>query len=376
MKDLSKGKPHTSLSNGLPFALHQTAGITPASIKYEYPVNHRSRPIHIPLFDAHCDTVSAMLKSKGGGGSGGVGGGDLYSNNLHVDLLRAEVFGVYAQFFAIFGLIVPQGDGNFAESLTWSSGEACFEDQYRTFLREMEKYENKIEFCTSAKDAERAALRGRSAAFLSVEGAEILDCSIERLEKAYNQGVRAVVLTWNFENKLSGSNDEGSDKGLTDLGRRFVRKCEELGIIVDVSHISRKGFWDVIEIAQRPVIASHSNSMALCDNKRNLSDRQFRAIADTGGVAGINLFSDFLGENPDIDTVTAHIERFLQLGGEKNIAIGADFDGCDKLPEGIDGIDSVYRIAENLLKKNYTETLVYDIFYNNLLRVVMEICDT
>lgn len=320
----------------------------------------------LSLFDAHCDTVSAILSS----GSG------LYSNDLHVDLLRAGKYRVYAQFFAIFGLVNPRGDWDFAESLTWPCGEACFDDQYRVFLREIEKNKNIIEFCRGAKDAERAAQRGKSAAFLSVEGAEILDCSIERLEKAYTQGVRAVVLTWNFENKLSGSNDEGSDKGLTDLGRLFVRKCEELGIIVDVSHISQKGFWDVIEIAQRPVIASHSNSKALCDNKRNLSDRQFGAIADTGGVVGINLFSDFLGESPNIDTVTGHIEHFLQLGGEKNIAIGADFDGCDRLPDGIDGVESVYKLAENLLKKNYTEPLVYDIFYNNLLRVVMDICDT
>lgn len=321
--------------------------------------------IQIPLFDAHCDTVSEMLTKSG----------EIHSNSLHVDLHRAGIYRPYAQFFAIFGIIGEREGLDYAKSLTWPDGESCFDAQYRVFTREIEKNSDKIAFCKSAKDAERAALIGKTAAFLSVEGAEILDCSIEGLEKAYNQGVRSIVLTWNFENALSGSNDEGSGSGLSDLGRRYVRKCEELGIIVDVSHISEPGFWDVVEIAERPIIASHSNSRSLWDNKRNISDRQFRAIADTGGVAGINLYTDFLGEKPDVETVIGHIEHFLQLGGEKSIAIGADLDGCDTLPEGICGIESLHSIAENLLKKNYTESLVYDIFYNNLLRVVREICD-
>lgn len=319
----------------------------------------------LPLFDAHCDTISAMLRD----GSG------LCNNGLHMDLTRAGRYKPYAQFFAIFGLINPAGDWDFAQSLKWDCGKRAFDEQYGFFLRELEKNSGNISFCRSHRDAIRAIGEGKAAAFLSVEGAEILDCSIENLEKAYNLGVRAVILTWNFENLLSGSNDEGRDRGLTQLGRSFVQRCQQLGVIVDVSHLSDKGFWDVMEISQKPVIASHSNSRAVWHSVRNITDRQFEAIVGTGGVVGINLFSDFLGGEPDVDTVAQHIEHFLQLGGGGHIAIGADLDGCDSLPEGVAGIEDFYKIADNLLKKNYTEQLVCDIFYNNLMRVVKETCD-
>lgn len=317
---------------------------------------------YLPLFDGHCDTVSAMLMKDS----------ELLSNDLHIDLHRANRFRPYAQFFAIFAMIKP--GINHLERLTWSEGETAFDDQYRIFLSEIEKNKDAIAFCRNYREAELAIGQGRSAAFLSVEGGEILGCSIEGLEKAYNLGVRSVMLTWNFENKLSGSNAEGYDKGLTDLGRRFVKRCEELGVIVDVSHLSEAGFWDIMEVAEKPVIASHSNSKALCDNSRNLTNRQFRAIADSGGVTGINLYAGFLDENPTVQTAVDHIEHFIQLDGAKNISIGADFDGCDTLPEGIGGVEDLYKIAEGLLKKNYTEALVCDIFYNNLKRVVVEIC--
>lgn len=321
--------------------------------------------MELPLFDAHCDTISAMIRE----------GGELGNNGLHMDLTRAGRYNPYAQFFAIFGLVDPTGDWDFAKSLIWDYGSSAFDEQYGVFIRELDKNSGRISFCRSHKDAVRAAGEGKAAAFLSVEGGEILDCSIENLEKAYNLGVRAVILTWNFENLLSGSNDEGSDKGLTELGRRFVRRCQQLGVIVDVSHLSEPGFWDVMEISQKPVIASHSNAKAVWGNKRNLTDWQFKAIANTGGVVGINLYSDFLGAEADVDTATEHIEHLLQLGGERHIAIGADLDGCDSLPKGIAGIEDFYKIADNLLKKNYTEQLVCDIFYNNLMRVVMETCD-
>lgn len=320
----------------------------------------------LPLFDAHCDTISAILRTDS----------ELCCNNLHIDMKRSDGFFPYAQFFAIFAQIKPDEKSDDLNWLLWRKGNDAFAQQYGVFIREMERNRRIISFCKCWSDAEKAFSEGKKAAFLSIEGAEIIDCSIEKLEKVYNQGVRAIILTWNFQNKLSGSNDEGYSNGLTQLGRNFVKRCQELGIIVDVSHLSEPGFWDVIEIAEKPIIASHSNSKTIWPNKRNLTDRQFMAIAKTGGVAGINLYTDFLGEKPDINKVTEHIEHFLQLGGEKNIAIGADLDGCDTLPEGISGIEDIYKIAENLLKKNYTEALVYDIFYNNLKRVVMEICDT
>jgi len=282
-------------------------------------------------------------------------------NNLHIDIMRAKKY-KYAQFFALFGDMK-------------NNPEDTFEKQYTVFCREIVAKEKDIRFCRTAREAELAAEEGKVAAFLSVEGAELLDGSIEKLDFAYELGVRAVTLTWNYENTLSGSNAQNPELGLKPQGKKFVNRCQELGIIVDVSHLSEAGFWDVIEITKKPIIATHSNAKALWNHSRNITDRQFKAIAETGGVAGINLFSAFLGEEPDIDTVIAHIEHFLSLGGEKSVAIGSDFDGCNKLPRGVHGIEDMEKIFNAMLKKNYTEELVYDIFYNNLMEVVKNICD-
>jgi len=183
-----------------------------------------------------------------------------------------------------------------------------------------------------------------------------------------------VTLIWNHENLLSGTNVEGTDRGLTTFGRLFVRRCQALGVIVDVSHLSEPGFWDVAEEMAGPFVASHSNSSAVWPHSRSLSDLQFLAIAEAGGVAGLNLYSEFVSERPDVDSAIAHVEHFLGLGGEKSIAIGADLDGCDSLPWGIAGVQDLEKLAEGLLRRNYSEALVQDIFYNNLFRVVDVIC--
>lgn len=305
--------------------------------------------MRIPLFDAHCDTISVIA-----------GGGSLRENTLHLDLSRGVIYSPYAQFFAIFGIRDEE--------------ENIFENQYKKFINEIAENSDIVAFCKTAAQAEKAAAEGKCAAFLSVEGGDILECSTERLEAAHSRGLRAVNITWNIENALSGTNVQSPDRGLSDLGRSFVKKCHELGVIVDLSHISTPGFWDVIEMSDKPVMASHSNAKSVCNHSRNLDDDQFKALIQNGGVAGINLYSDFVGENPDVGAVIRHIEHFLNLGGAKNIAIGADFDGCESLPKGISGISDVSKIFYALLDRGYEKELVYDIFYNNLLRVVRTVC--
>ena len=298
----------------------------------------------LPLFDAHCDTLSAMQEFDQ----------PLWRNRLHLDLERGQNYMPRAQFFAIFG--------------------QAFWPQYHLFQAALRENQAHMMFCRTAMDAETAALEGKTAAFLSVEGAELLDCSLDRLDEAHKLGVRMVTLTWNHENALSGTNLEAPDRGLTALGRQFVRRCQALGVIVDVSHLSEPGFWDVVEEMTGPFVASHSNSSAVWPHSRNLTDAQFLAIVKAGGVAGLNLYSAFVGEDPDVDSMVAHVERFLSLGGEKSIAIGADLDGCDSLPRGIAGVQDIEKLAERLLRRNYTEALVRDIFYNNLCKVVEDIC--
>ena len=228
--------------------------------------------------------------------------------------------------------------------------------------------------CATAGEAEAAFAAGKVAAFLSVEGAELLDCSLERLEEARELGVRSVNLTWNHANALSGTNAEEPERGLSPQGRAFVRKLEALGMLADVSHLSDAGFWDVADTLSGPFWASHSNSRAVLSHPRNLTDEQFTAIIEHDGVAGLNLYADFLGGAPDVDTVIAHLDHWLELGGARHIALGGDLDGCNRLPAGFTGVESWPLLYEALLRRNTPEDLVRDLFFNNLMRVVSEVC--
>ena len=307
------------------------------------------------VFDGHCDTV-LMCQQSGGG---------FAKNRGHVDLERAGKYRRYAQFFALFGQ---------PEDFPGITFQKIFQLEYDLFQREMAANAGTITFCHTAAEAEQAFAADKMAAFLSVEGAELLDCSTERLEEAYALGVRSVNLTWNHVNALSGTNVEETNRGLTEQGRAFVQKAEKLGVLVDVSHLSDPGFWDVAETLSGPFWASHSNARGVFSQPRNLTDEQFTAIIDHNGVAGLNLYAAFLGKEPDVDTVIAHLEHWLELGGARNVSLGGDLDGCSRLPAGFTGVESWALLYERLLQRNYAETLIQDMFFNNLMRVVSEVC--
>lgn len=311
----------------------------------------------IPLFDAHCDTLSRLT--------------------LHPDEKLFEAHGQWnlalsarckpqAQFFAVY----------------WDSkmplAKYFAKRQRKTFLRNCSMAGDKVALCRTADEAREAASQRRLAAFLSLEGAELIGCSERELEKWHKKGLRMVNLTWNHANGLSGSCAEQPEQGLTEKGRAFVRKCQELGVIVDVSHLSDAGFWDVAELytqAKKPFIASHSNSRAVFHHPRNLTDEQFHAIMKCHGAVGLNAYARFLGEGQvTTQTLIAHLEHFLSLGGERTVALGGDWDGCGELPAGYTGVWSWANLYETLLRLNYKESLVKDLFYNNLMRTVSRIC--
>lgn len=308
----------------------------------------------IPYFDAHCDTLSRMAYLPGA---------HLERRTGQWDLEKLSRFdGPKAQIFAVF----------YDSALPGAS--RAVERQIAVFCRECERNQDRVVSCVDASQAEQAFADGKLAAFLSVEGAELLDCSLERLEEAHAMGVRAVNPTWNHVNALSGTNAEEPERGLTPQGRAFVRKMERLGMLVDVSHLSDPGFWDVAEELSGPFFASHSNARAVFSHPRNLTDEQFTAIIDHNGVVGLNLYANFLGERADLDTAIAHLEHWLELGGERTVALGGDLDGCSSLPEGITGIQDLDRLWERLLQRNYSEALVRALFFENLMRVVSEVC--
>lgn len=159
--------------------------------------------------------------------------------------------------------------------------------------------------------------------------------------------------------------------GLTDQGREYVKEAQRLGMLIDVSHISDEGFWDILKITNAPIIATHSNSRTICDNSRNLTDDMFRAICETGGLAGYNVCAEFTGENPTIDTVCDHIFHLMELDPSgKHIALGGDLDGITAMPQGFEGVQSYPVLANRLLERGLDEKTVMDIYWNNAIGVM------
>lgn len=308
----------------------------------------------ISVFDAHCDTISRCWREYEG----------LDSNSGAVSLERTASFGRYCQFFALW-----TADGYTGYPSGGDSVERAYHALLRCFKDQMARNPAKIVQCRTAGEAERANQQGKAAAFLSVEGAELLGCDPGRLDQAAEDGVVAINLTWNHANTLSGSNCDEPERGLSPVGREFVAKMEDLHILVDVSHLSEAGFWDVAEMARRPFIASHSNAKSVWDHTRNLTDGQINAIIKNQGVIGLNFYTEFVGGGRDLDAVRAHLDHILELGGASNAALGGDWDGCDTIAD-LPAIDSLPRLYEHLLRHGYRETVVQDLFYNNLMRVV------
>jgi membrane dipeptidase len=309
----------------------------------------------LKLFDGHCDTLLGLL---GNPKTGPLPVGSLFENKLHVDLKRGLEMEAYAQTFALFGF----QEMGFPD---------VFDALYARFCAEVDACWEHLRFCRSRSDALSASEEGKAAAFLSIEGAEVIGCSPAKLEEAAEKGVRAFGISWNRANEITGTNAQEPDRGLSEKGKELVKLALELGMAVDVSHLSDPGFWDVEKLAKGPFIATHSNARAIHSHPRNLTDDMFRAIRDHGGTVGINLYSLFLGEeHVTVETVLRHIDHFLDLGGEKTLAMGGDLDGCEQLPEGISGVQDVHLIRDALEQRGYEEALLDDIFYNNLLRVL------
>ena len=325
----------------------------------------------IPYFDAHCDTVYRCLET---GETSALDYGDsreeqcryyaasahLRRNDGHIDLERSRQFSRCAQFFALFhDAAEAPADGLWAQCRR----------MHDFFLREMVDNADIVCHCRTGREVDEAAAAGKTAALLSIEGADLLDCDVHKVETVTHWGVRLLNPVWNRANVLSGTNAEDPERGLSAKGRDFIRALEEYGIYPDVSHLSDAGFWDLVHIARRPIVASHSNARAVCPHRRNLTDDQFRAIRDSGGVVGLNLYLHFVGQ-PTMDALVAHVEHFLALDGEKTLCLGGDLDGCEALAAGMTGMQDVPKLYEALKARGYSDALLEDIFWNNLRRLI------
>lgn len=316
--------------------------------------------MNLPVFDLHCDTALALL------GKNGHQRERLRRNQLHIDLDRAGELPGYAQCFACFTTpLEEQPDGVTARQV--------FQWERETIFREVSQNSDVIALAFSASDIRKNSADGKMSAILTIEGPAGFGFDPAMLEELYKTGFRISTLGWNEKNILTGSHATGG--GLTDLGREFVKEAQHLGMIVDVSHISDAGFWDIMDITEAPVVATHSNSRSIWNVSRNLSDEMFRAICRTGGVAGINQYARFLGEEPTLDTVCDHIFHFMELDPTgKHIALGGDLDGCEALAEGFCGVQDYPKLACRLMERGLAESTIYDIFWNNAIGVMERCC--
>ena len=305
--------------------------------------------MNFPVFDLHCDTALALL------GEDMNQAGSMKKNELHIDLERAKTLPGYCQCFACF--TTP-----YMEEWQKISPILAFERELVTIQREIDANKDMIAIVYSPAEIEENRDRGKMSAILTIEGTAGFGYDPELLESLHLIGFQISSLGWNEKNPLTGSHKTGG--GLTDRGREYVKEAQRLGMLIDVSHISDEGFWDIMKITNAPILATHSNSRAVWNSSRNLTDDMFRAIVETGGVTGLNLYAGFIGgeETADIDMTCDHIFHFLELDPTgRHIALGGDLDGCNPLVKEFEGIQGYPRLARRLLERGLDEKTVMDI---------------
>ena len=314
--------------------------------------------MNIPVFDLHCDTALALLAHNGQW--------NLQKNGGHIDLNRARKLRGYCQCFACF--TTP-----FMQERMHISPETVFEKELEILRNALQENPDIIRQAFSPQDVEENLNQGVMSAIFTIEGPAGFKFDPGRLEELYRLGFRITSLGWNEKNPLAGSHITGG--GLTDMGRAYIEEAQRLGMLVDVSHISDEAFCDIMNVTQAPIIATHSNSRAVCNHSRNLTDEMFMAICRTGGVAGFNQCADFVGSDPDLHISSDHFLHFMELDPDgKHIALGGDLDGCDVLPKGFSGIDSYPDLADCLRSRGLSEDNLYDIYWNNALGVMKRCC--
>ena len=299
------------------------------------------------LFDLHCDTATRLLDEKQ----------NLYDNSLHVSLKRAEYLEKYIQVMAVWT----------NKNISDEEGFLRFFEVVKNLETETGNIESIAHIVKNSMELANCINTGRVPLILGVEDARILSNDIERLSILSSFGVKVLTLNWYGKTCIGGGHD--THIGLSNFGIRVVKQCFELGIIPDISHCSFEGAKMTLDLAiehHKPIIASHSDAYSISSHTRNLKDDDFKKIIGLEGLVGINLCPEHLSSNANVGVgdVIKHIEHYLSLGGEKVLAMGCDLDGTN-LPAGINGIEDIYKIANEMQRLNYSTDLVDDIMYNN-----------
>jgi membrane dipeptidase len=365
--------------------------------------------------DTHCDTASRLQDKNwdigvrhepGKRGSG------------MIDLLRMAEGRLDAEFFAVFVGPGPRTEEGYAKAK-----ESALKELEAIHLM-CEKYPTLVGLATTPEDAYRLKHEGKRAAFIGMENGYPVDKDIALLEEFYKRGVRYLTLCHSQDNDICDSSTDRQnpeDNGLSDFGKDVVAACNRLGLMVDVSHISDKSFYDVLKVTKAPIIASHSSCRALCGSPRNLSDEMIQALAANGGVIQICFLSSYLRTpkpNPERDKafqelrdkygsfrdikdeaarekirqeyealrekfpeeratvkdVVDHIDHVVKVAGIDHVGIGTDFDGGGGV-EGCNSVSQMFQVTEELLRRGYSEKEIGKIWGGNIMRVLRKVIE-
>lgn len=309
------------------------------------------------LIDTHCDTAFELWHR----------GEEIEKNSCHIDLEKAREYTNYTQFFAVWANKRRTDDEAFDDFIKVSDN----------FIKQINTYDNRISSVKTFEEMNAAWNNNKTAAFLAVEDARILGGRIERLDVLKERGVKYLTMMWGGETCIGSSHDV--DGGLTDFGRAVVHECFEYGIIPDVSHSNEQTTEEISQLAfehKKPFIASHSNCYSLFPHTRNLREKHLNDIIKLGGIVGISLCPYHIKDMSDgictVSDVVAHIEKYLELGAENVLGLGCDLDGTD-LPQGFNGVNDLYKIADELARINYSNELIEKIFYKNFYEFIKKV---
>ncbi len=354
------------------------------------------------LIDTHNDILTQAIER-----------GHIFDDNLegktHSDLLRWKKGGVDVQFFVVWS------DGDQKEPYNYAL------QQLNIFDAVLKRSPNKVVLARNSTELHTALNENKLAAMLALEGGHMIESDLSKLDAFYKRGVRYMTLTWNNSNSWATSASDEThkkdlkNKGLTNFGKEVIQRMNQLGMLVDISHIGEATFWDVLKASTKPVFASHSNAFALCPHERNLKDDQIKAIAEMDGVIQVNFFSGFLDPNyyenksafikrhkneydalisegkhiyiaeeylfnkyreevevfrASFESVIAHIQYIINLVGIDYVGIGSDFDGIESPALQLDDVTTYPLITKALVEKGYSKENITKILGGNFLRVL------
>lgn len=318
------------------------------------------------VVDMHCDTIGELWKAEKAGKPI-----SLRSNSLHIDLEKMQKGDYLLQNFAMFVFLGREKDPlvNVLEMI----------DVYN---RAMAENADIIGPVLNYEDIEKNRAAGKLSGMLTIEEGAVLKGNPYVVRTLYQLGVRMLTLTWNFENEIGYPNtivkakdyDPSRHYGLKPEGIEIVREMNRVGMIVDVSHLGDDGFWDVVKYCDGPFVASHSNARAVCNHTRNMTDDMIRALADKGGVMGLNFCGDFLNPNGKsrVEDIVRHAKHIINVGGSDILGLGTDYDGIDGDLE-LDHCDKMPLLAQEMERQGFSTQQIEKIFHGNVLRLYREV---